>query len=73
MDLETDTGTVVPRTEAAIVTVNGMTGLELLIPKMAPEDTVPDLALLLTALLIRCDKDPDFVREQLDWMDNHRS
>lgn len=65
-------GTVLPPGEAAIVTSNDCTGLELLMPKLSDEDAVPRLALALTACFIRLQKESTFIDEQIDWMNAQR-
>lgn len=62
-----------PETEAAIVTEGGCSRLSLLLPNFADQEEMPRLVLALTACFIRLDKDPAFLEEQLDWMDEQRS
>lgn len=72
MDLQSDTGTVVPKGEAAIVTAERMTKLELLVPDMGSDQIVPDLLLFITACMVRYHRDPGFVSEQVRWMEETR-
>jgi hypothetical protein len=60
-------GTVVPPTEAAIVTSGNMTELELVLPDMGDSD-LPEIAIFLVACAMRFQSDPDFVHEQLEWL-----
>lgn len=56
--------TSVPHNEAALVTIDNMTGLSLLIPgeeAIGTEERVPDLVIYLTACFIKFHKDKDFV------------
>ena len=59
--------TTVPPNEAAIVTSNNMTELELILPELGEGD-VPELVLFLVACAMRFHSDPDFMHEQLDWL-----
>lgn len=56
-----------------MVTTGDCTGLELLLPKLEPEEEVPRLMLVLTACFIRLQQEPAFLDEQLDWMHRHRN
>ncbi len=60
-------GTVVPPTEAAIVTSGNMTELELVLPDMGDSD-LPEIAIFLVACAMRFHSDPDFVHQQLEWL-----
>lgn len=33
-----------------------------------PEDEVPDEVIALSAFMLRCDSDPDFLAQQVEWM-----
>lgn len=66
---EIDPSTI-PLGEAAIVTSNDMTELELVLPDLGDGD-VPELALFLIACAVRLHSDPDFLQEQLDWLVSH--
>lgn len=65
--------TVIPPSEAAIVTINDGAGLSLLLPNFEDGDTVPELMLALTACFVRLEKDPAFKAEQLAWMEAERA
>ena len=60
-------GTVIPPTEAAILTSGNMTGLELILPDMGDRD-LPEIAIFLVACAMRFHSDPNFVQEQLEWL-----
>lgn len=62
-----DSGTIIPSTEAAIVTASNMTELELVLPDLG-DGELPDIAIFLVACAMRFHSDPDFVREQLEWL-----
>lgn len=59
--------TTIPSGEAAVITANGMTELELVLPEF-DEGDVPEPALFLVACAMRFHQDPDFVHEQLNWL-----
>lgn len=59
--------TTIPLSEAAIVTSNNMTELELVLPEFGEGD-LPELALFLIACAMRFHSDPDFMHEQLNWL-----
>lgn len=61
-------GTVVAATEAALITANDMTSIELAIPRFEDGDEVPELVVLMSAFLARI-SDQEFVREMLEWFD----
>ena len=61
---------VVPATEAALMTNNGMTGLELLIPHC---DDVPPLALFLLACCTRAHTNEYFIADMLEWLEDFRA
>jgi hypothetical protein len=68
MAQDTDpSGTVIPPTEAAILTSGNMTDLELILPDMGDSD-LPEIAIFLVACAMRFHSDPDFVHEQLEWL-----
>jgi hypothetical protein len=60
-------GTVIPPTEAAILTSGNMTDLELTLPDMGDSD-LPEIAIFLVACAMRFHSDPNFVQEQLEWL-----
>lgn len=66
-----DMAAVIPKGEAAIITMDGMTKLALVIPQLKGDHKVkvPELLLFLTACMARGDTDPDFLREQVEWME----
>ena len=67
-----DTGTVVQKEDCAlIVKPNG--DPELLVPHLKEDELVPDHILILTAIMIRLTKEPEFAADQLDWMTSDRS
>lgn len=66
MDASTDHGTIIER-EAAALVANADGSLSLLVPPMAEGAFVPEAVLVLTALLIRLEKDEGFREEQLEW------
>lgn len=66
---ENDPNTIPPG-EAAIVTSNNMTELELVLPDLGEGD-LPELTLFLIACAMRLHSDPDFLHEQLDWLVSH--
>lgn len=68
----TDAAAVIPPTEAAIVTANNMTDLELVLPQTGSDEDLPDAALFLTACALRYHDDPRFVEAQLTWLRKHR-
>jgi len=61
------TGTVIPPTEAAILTSGNMMDLELVLPDLGDQD-LPEVAIFLVACAMRFHSDPDFVQEQLEWL-----
>lgn len=61
----TDTGELLPKSEAALVTTNRGTALELLVPDYGDED-LPELVIYLTACLLRA-QDHDFLTDMIDW------
>ena len=62
--------TILPSTEAAIMTSDGCERLSLLLPNLKDDEAMPRLVLALTACFIRLDKDTSFVDEQIDWMND---
>ena len=60
-------GTVIPPTEAAILTSGNMTELELILPDLGDED-LPEVAIFLVACAMRFHSDPQFVQEQIEWL-----
>ena len=62
-------GTVIPPTEAAILTSGNMTELELVLPDLGEND-LPEIAIFLVACAMRFHSDPDFVQDQLEWLVN---
>jgi hypothetical protein len=64
----THTSTVLPASEAAIVTRNDRTELSLVLPNLPEDEALSDAALYLAACLLRWQEDPDFVRRQVDWL-----
>lgn len=75
-DAHSDGAYMVPVGECAVHTTDGMKGLALIIPKaLTPQQSadVPELMLALTAVMVRLDRDPEFRREQIEWMHGHRS
>ena len=62
----TDTGVLLPKSEAALVTANGGRELQLLLPEYGDKD-VPELVLYLAVCLARAD-DQDFFNEMMDWL-----
>jgi hypothetical protein len=66
-------GTIInlPDTECALVTSNNMEGLEFKFPNPEYQDldnySVPELMAFLAACYYRYFRDPEFVREQMDW------
>jgi hypothetical protein len=62
---------VVPPTEAAIVTASNMTELELVLPSTNDDEELPEAALFLTACALRYHADPAFVQAQLKWLERH--
>ena len=60
-------GTVVPPTEAALLTSGNMTELELVLPDLGEED-LPEIAIFLVACAMRFHSDPGFVQDQLEWL-----
>ncbi|EIM24750.1 hypothetical protein [Microvirga lotononidis] len=62
-----NSGTVIPPTEAAILTSGNMTELELILPDLGDED-LPEIAIFLVACAMRFHSDPDFVQDQLEWL-----
>ncbi len=69
----TEPATVISPTEAAIVTTNDMTELELVLPPMTDDEELPEAALFLTACAMRYHADPRFVEAQLTWLKKHRA
>src|SRR3974390_255149 len=59
-------GSMVPSSEAALVTEDGMKTLQLLTPDI---DEAPPLVIFLLAIFTRAHVDDDFVQDQLDWFD----
>ena len=62
----TDNGSLIPKSEAAIVTADGGTRLELLLPEYGHDEEVPALVLYLTACLLRSE-DEEFKSEMVAW------
>jgi hypothetical protein len=62
-----NSGTVIPPTEAALVTASNMTELELVLPDLGDND-LPDIAIFLVSCAMRFHSDPDFVQDQLEWL-----
>ncbi len=58
----------VPSTEAAIITADGMTDVELVMPVLIDDEELPEAALFLVACAMRYHADPAFVQEQLAWL-----
>lgn len=67
---------IVPAGEGGLITSNGMTSLELLIPGFIAdgdsETDVPPMMLFLTACMIRSMQEDGFFHEQIEWMENQR-
>lgn len=61
---------IVPATEVALITNNGMRGLEVLIPNLSGDEPIPDLAIFLLACSLRAQTEPGFVQDMLKWFDN---
>jgi hypothetical protein len=70
-DAYTDSGSVLPKGEAAITTINGMTDFELLLPKFNNEDVLPEAVSYLVACLLR-HQDDEFRNEMLEWMEEQK-
>ena len=79
MDDETTTIDL-PSTECALVTSNDMEGLHLTFPNPEHQGAengglesvpVPQLMGYLAACYYRYNHDPEFVRQQMDWCDEH--
>lgn len=64
---EAEPSRILPRDEAGIFTINGMSGLTLIQPDHEPGAPVPNVVALFTAIVLRC-RDMDFVQEQLQWL-----
>lgn len=69
MQIPNNSGTLVPATEAALVTSGNMTDLELLLPATG-KGSLPDLAAFLAACAMRFHCDPNFVQDQLHWLES---
>ena len=63
----------VPSTEAAIITADGMTDVELVMPVLIDDEELPEAALFLVACAIRYHDDPKFVQAQLAWLARHKA
>ena len=64
--------TVLPATEAALVTFDGGTGLQFLMPVFGEDEQVPQLMVALAACGIRLLEDPEFLGELLRWLEFHQ-
>lgn len=64
--------TMLPADEAALVTTNGMTELEFLMPEFGEDEEVPDLVVMLMAVMLRLQNDPAFVADMHEWLDENR-
>lgn len=60
-----DEGLVIKRGSWAIIWEDGYFGL--VAPKKHKDNKVPEEGLLLTALIVRIEHDPEFRQEQIDW------
>jgi hypothetical protein len=74
MDDETTTIDL-PSTECALVTSNNMEGLHFTFPNPEHQDLedyrVPELMAYMAACYYRYFRDPEFVRQQMDWCEQH--
>ncbi len=62
------TGTMIPaNTFALTVAADGTR--EILMPHGDPEDEMPPAVAALTAVFIRMETDPHFIRDQIAWLD----
>lgn len=60
-------GTTVPAGEAAIITIDKMTGMSLVIPDLEADKPVSDLLIYLTAIMVRGLREPEFFASQVEW------
>ncbi len=70
--MHSDTGTVIQKEDCALIIKPGGEP-QLLVPDLNDDELVPDHILILTAIMIRLTKEPEFVADQLDWMTSSRS
>jgi hypothetical protein len=64
--------TQLPENECAIVSTDGMRGLEVLIPDLNDDTEMPTVAAFLMACAMRFYEDKQFVEEQIAWLNAHR-
>jgi hypothetical protein len=69
----TEPGLAIPSTEAAIITANGMSDIEIVMPDYPDDRDLPDVVLFLVACAMRYYDDPVFVEAQLAWLATHKA
>lgn len=72
IDLPTHTGTMLPATEAAIVTIDGGKDIEFLLPEFKGNELIPDLMMMLMGCYLRLQSEEGFAEEMLDWIAKER-
>ncbi|MDD9727946.1 hypothetical protein PVV74_21075 [Roseovarius sp. SK2] len=68
MQAHSDTGTVIPSDTFALTVAPDGT-CEILMPDGSPDDDMPAAVAALTAVFIRMETDPNFIRDQIAWLD----
>lgn len=68
MQAHSDTGTVIPSDTFALTVAPDGT-CEILMPDGNPDDDMPAAVAALTAVFIRMETDPNFIRDQIAWLD----
>jgi hypothetical protein len=68
MQAHPDTGTVIPSDTFALTVAPDGT-CEILMPDGSPDVAMPAAVAALTAVFIRMETDPNFIRDQIAWLD----